>query len=55
MPHSADNNPAMACPPIPIIILVVEQGNIVEDGGHDDLIRQQGHYARLHALQVGAG
>lgn len=30
-------------------------GNIVEDGKHDDLIRQQGHYARLHALQVGAG
>lgn len=36
-------------------ILVVEKGNIVEDGGHEDLIRQQGHYARLHALQGGAG
>lgn len=34
-------------------ILVIERGQIVEQGSHSQLVRQQGHYARLHALQVG--
>ncbi len=32
-------------------ILVMEQGRIVEQGAHDELIRQGGYYHRLHALQ----
>ena len=35
-------------------ILVVEQGTIAEQGSHDDLLKQQGIYARLHALQSGS-
>jgi subfamily B ATP-binding cassette protein HlyB/CyaB len=35
-------------------ILVVERGQIVEQGNHQDLLQEQGHYARLHAHQVGA-
>ena len=35
-------------------ILVVERGQIVEQGNHQDLLQKQGHYARLHAHQVGA-
>jgi subfamily B ATP-binding cassette protein HlyB/CyaB len=34
-------------------ILVVERGQIVEQGNHQQLIQQQGQYARLHALQAG--
>ena len=34
-------------------ILVVEQGKIAEQGNHDELLKQQGIYARLHALQSG--
>lgn len=34
-------------------ILVVEQGTIAEQGNHDELLKQQGIYARLHALQNG--
>lgn len=34
-------------------ILVIEKGRIVEEGGHDELIRQAGQYANLNALQVG--
>jgi subfamily B ATP-binding cassette protein HlyB/CyaB len=32
-------------------IIVIEQGRIVEQGSHDNLLRQGGHYARLHAYQ----
>lgn len=33
------------------MILVMDEGQIVEQGSHDSLIKQQGHYARLHAIQ----
>ena len=35
-------------------ILVLDQGEIVEQGPHTSLLRQRGCYARLHALQNGA-
>ena len=28
-------------------LVVLEQGRIVEQGSHDDLLRQNGHYAKL--------
>jgi len=34
-------------------ILVVDQGRLVEQGSHEELIRRHGIYARLHALQAG--
>lgn len=34
-------------------IVVIDQGQVVEQGPHDSLLRQRGHYARLHALQSG--
>lgn len=34
-------------------ILVFDQGRIVEDGGHDQLLAQQGVYYRLWTMQVG--
>ena len=34
-------------------ILVFDQGKIIEDGTHEDLLRQQGHYARLWDMQAG--
>jgi subfamily B ATP-binding cassette protein MsbA len=33
------------------LILVMDQGHIVERGSHDELIAQNGYYARLHARQ----
>ena len=35
-------------------IIVIDQGQVVEQGPHNRLIRQKGQYARLHALQSGA-
>ncbi len=35
-------------------ILVVERGQVVEQGNHQQLLLQQGQYAKLHALQTGA-
>ncbi len=32
-------------------ILVMSQGEIVESGNHSELIKKNGHYAKLHALQ----
>jgi ATP-binding cassette subfamily B protein/subfamily B ATP-binding cassette protein MsbA len=36
-------------------ILVLREGEIAERGRHDELIEAGGHYARMHALQHGAG
>ncbi|MDR3214151.1 MAG: lipid A export permease/ATP-binding protein MsbA [Azoarcus sp.] len=37
------------------LILVMDQGRIVERGAHAELISVNGHYAKLHALQFGDG
>ncbi len=34
-------------------IMVVEQGQIIEKGSHNELLEKNGHYAQLHALQFG--
>jgi subfamily B ATP-binding cassette protein HlyB/CyaB len=34
-------------------ILTVENGRILEDGSHDELIKANGRYAKLHRLQAG--
>ena len=34
-------------------IITIEQGEIVEDGTHDELIRGKGRYATLHMMQSG--
>jgi subfamily B ATP-binding cassette protein HlyB/CyaB len=34
-------------------IITIERGRIVEDGTHDELIRGNGRYAKLHYLQAG--
>jgi subfamily B ATP-binding cassette protein HlyB/CyaB len=34
-------------------IITIEQGRLVEDGNHDELIRSNGRYANLHYLQAG--
>jgi subfamily B ATP-binding cassette protein HlyB/CyaB len=34
-------------------IITIEQGRIVEEGKHDDLIRSGGRYALLHRVQSG--
>jgi subfamily B ATP-binding cassette protein HlyB/CyaB len=35
-------------------ILTIEHGRIVEDGTHEQLIRQNGRYSKLHQMQGGA-
>ncbi|MEH1921972.1 ABC transporter ATP-binding protein [Nostoc sp.] len=35
-------------------VLVIQQGQIVEQGTHNELVNQQGVYANLYALQLGA-
>jgi subfamily B ATP-binding cassette protein MsbA len=34
-------------------ILVISEGKIVEEGSHEELLIQRGHYFNLHSLQVG--
>jgi subfamily B ATP-binding cassette protein HlyB/CyaB len=34
-------------------IITIEKGRIIEDGNHDELIRSNGRYAKLHYLQAG--
>jgi len=34
-------------------ILVMDEGRLVEQGDHQVLVRQQGIYARLYAMQAG--
>jgi ATP-binding cassette, subfamily B, bacterial HlyB/CyaB len=34
-------------------IITIEGGRMVEDGSHDELIRSNGRYAKLHLLQAG--
>ncbi len=35
-------------------IIVIDRGEVVEEGTHEELMRQGAHYARLHAYQMGA-
>jgi subfamily B ATP-binding cassette protein HlyB/CyaB len=34
-------------------IIAIQKGRIVEDGNHEQLVQQRGHYANLHNLQAG--
>ncbi|MEH0002508.1 MAG: ABC transporter ATP-binding protein, partial [Holosporaceae bacterium] len=34
-------------------ILVFDQGKIIEDGSHDALLQQGGHYAKMWQMQAG--
>ena len=33
-------------------ILVFDQGRIIEDGSHLELLKQEGHYSRLWNMQI---
>lgn len=33
------------------VIMVMDQGRIVEQGSHTELLARNGHYARLHSMQ----
>jgi ATP-binding cassette subfamily B protein len=33
-------------------IVFIQNGRIIEHGSHDELMRQDGHYARLFSLQA---
>ncbi len=35
-------------------IIVLDKGQIIEQGSHEELLKRQGYYARLHQQQVGA-
>jgi len=37
------------------VVLVLQEGRIIERGRHDELIAAGGHYAKLCALQFGTG
>lgn len=37
------------------MILVMDQGHIVERGTHDQLLAQNGFYARLHSMGLDEG
>ena len=34
-------------------ILVFDEGKVIEDGSHTDLLRRNGHYAHLWNMQAG--
>ena len=34
-------------------IIVIEKGRIIAAGSHDELIKRNGVYARLHQAQIG--
>ena len=34
------------------LVLVLDQGRVVEQGAHDDLMRMNGFYRRIHDLQL---
>ena len=35
-------------------VLVIEEGRLVEDGSHSDLIRRNGHYSKLYDAWIQA-
>ena len=35
-------------------ILVLEDGDVVEQGNHEELLERGGAYAKLHSLQFGS-
>ena len=36
------------------LIIFMDEGRVVEIGGHDELLAQEGRYAELFGLQAGA-
>ena len=37
------------------LLLVLQDGQVIERGRHDELVARGGHYARLWQLQFGGG